>query len=59
MDGSIRLSAEERKTLLQIYRSATMARRSLVLLLLADGCSYRAIGRAALASPTLVRNVKR
>ena len=59
MDGSIRLSAEERKTLLQIYRRATMARRSLVLLLLADGWSYRAIGKAALASPTLVRNVKR
>jgi hypothetical protein len=32
MDGSIRLSDEERKTLLQAYRGASIARRTLVLL---------------------------
>jgi hypothetical protein len=37
MDGSIRLSAGQCKTLLQVYRSARVARRALVLLLLAEG----------------------
>jgi transposase len=59
MDGSIRLSARQRKTLLEVYRSARAARRALVLLLLAEGWSYRGIGEATLASPTLVRAVKR
>ena len=59
MDGSIRLSAEERKTLLQAYRLASSARRALVLLLLAEGWSYRGIRRATFASPTMIRNVKR
>lgn len=59
MDGSIRLSARERKRCLQIYRQARSARRALVLLLLTEGWSYRQIGRAVLASPTLVRAVKR
>jgi transposase len=59
MDGSIRLSSEERKTLLQAYRGASIARRALVLLLLADGWSYRGIGEAAFASPTMIRSVKR
>jgi transposase len=59
MDGSIRLSAEQRKTLLQVYRSARAARRALVLLMLAEGWSYRRIGESALASPTLIRAVKR
>lgn len=58
MDGSIRLSADQRKTLLQVYRSARAARRALVLLMLAEGWSYRRIGEAALASPTLIRAVK-
>jgi putative transposase len=59
MDGSIRLSAKERKACLKLYRSARGARRALVLLLLDDACSYRQIGRAAFASPTLIAAVKR
>lgn len=59
MDGSIRLSAQQRKTLLKVYRSASVPRRALVLVLLADGWSYRGIGQAAFASPTMVRAVKR
>jgi putative transposase len=59
MDGSIRLSAKERKACLKLYRSARAARRALVLLLLDDECSYRQIGTAALASPTLIAAVKR
>jgi len=59
MDGSIRLSAKERKSCLKMYRSARTARRALVLLLLADKHSYRQIGSAALASPTLIATVKR
>jgi putative transposase len=59
MDGSIRLSAKERKACLKVYRSARAARRALVLLLLDDECSYRQIGAAALASPTLIAAVKR
>src|SRR5215510_6991759 len=59
MDGYLRLSTKERKTCLATYRTARAARRALVVLLLADGRSYRAIGTAALASPSLVRAVKR
>jgi putative transposase len=59
MDGSIRLSAKERKACLKLYRSARLARRALVLLLLASGRSYRQIGRDVLASPTLISAVKR
>jgi transposase len=59
MDGSIRLSDRERKGVLKTFRSALRARRALVLLLLADGWSYRDIGKAAFASATLVGNVKR
>jgi transposase len=59
MDGSIRLSMRERKTCLKVYRSARAARRALVLLLLAEQQSYRQIGSAALASPTLIAAVKR
>jgi hypothetical protein len=36
-DGSIRLSTQECKTLLQEYRGASVAKRALVLLPLADG----------------------
>ena len=46
MEGSIRLTAEERKRALQVYRGAgdaRMARRAHILLLLADGRSYREI----------------
>jgi transposase len=59
MDGSIRLSEKERKALLQVYRGATIARRALVLLLLAEGRSYRSIREATLASPTMIASVKR
>lgn len=59
MDGSIQLSAEERKALLKAFREARVARRAVVLLLLADGWSYRAIAEAVFASPTLVRAVKK
>jgi putative transposase len=59
MDGYLRLSARERKTCLATYRAARSARRALVLLLLADGWSYRGIGVATFASPTLVRTVSR
>jgi len=59
MDGSIRLSARERKVCLKMYRSARAARRALVLLQLADGHSYRQIGEATFASSTLIAAVKR
>jgi putative transposase len=59
MDGSIRLSMKERKACLKMYRSAWSARRALVLLLLDDERSYRQIGKAAFASPTLIAAVKR
>jgi transposase len=59
MDGSIRLSAKERKTLLQTYRGARIARRALILLLLAEGWSYRRIREATFVSPTMIAAVKR
>jgi putative transposase len=59
MDGYLQLSAAERKACLATYRAARAARRALVLVLLADGRSYRDIGAATLASPSLVRAVKR
>jgi len=58
MEPSIRLSKEERKILLQAYRADVIARRALVLLLLAEGGSYRSLRKATFASPTLIRNVK-
>lgn len=59
MDGYLRLSPRERKTCLAVYRSDRFVRRALVLLLLAQGRSYRDIGAAAFISPTLVKAVKR
>jgi putative transposase len=59
MDGHLRLSARERKTCLKTLRAARTARRALILLLLEQGCSYREIGGASFASPTLIRSVKR
>src|SRR5262245_56446877 len=52
MDGSIALSASDRKTLLQAYRSASgpVSRRAHVVLLAADGWSVRDIRRAMFAS---------
>lgn len=43
MDGIIALMPGERKGLLKVYGQARAARRCLVLLLLADGLSYRAV----------------
>ncbi len=59
MDGHLRLSTRERKTCLKTLRTARTARRALVLLLLAEGRSYREIRAATFASPTLIRSVKR
>src|SRR5688572_10000540 len=58
MDGSIRLTQEQRKALLAAYRAgsdAARARRVHVLLLLDDGWSYRAIQEATHASFDLIR----
>jgi putative transposase len=59
MDGYLRLSSQERKTCLATFRAARPARRALVLLLLAEGRSYRDLNAIAFASPMLVRSVKR
>lgn len=62
MEGSIRLTAKERKTALQIYRGggdARIARRAHILLLLAAGRSYREIMNILFMSSDLVADVKR
>ena len=59
MEGSIRLLAKERKTLLQAYRGARIARRALIVLLLAERWSFRRIMDTALVSPTMIAAVKR
>jgi len=59
MVGNLRLSAKERKTCLATYRRANRARRALILLLLDQGRSYREIRAATLASPTMIRAVKK
>jgi transposase len=62
MEGSIRLTAKERKAALQIYRSggdARIARRAHILLLLAAGRSCREIMDILFASSELVADVKR
>jgi putative transposase len=59
MDGHLRLSSPERKTCLKTLRMSRASRRALILLLLADGHSYRKIRAATFASPTLIRSVKR
>ena len=62
MEGSIRLSASERKTVLSVYRhggDARVARRAHVLLLLDRDWSYREIMEALLCSSDLVAAVKR
>lgn len=61
MDGSIRLTGEERKVLLAVYRSgdARPARRAHVLLLLADGLSYRDVRVFLYASNDLIANCVR
>jgi transposase len=61
MDGSIRLVPEERKVLLQVYRSgdARVARRAHVLLLLDDGLSYRNVRVFLYASNDLIADCVR
>jgi transposase len=62
MDGSIRLSATDRKTLLHLVRlghDQRQARRAHVLLLLAKGWSVRRIAEALFASADLVCAVRR
>lgn len=62
MEGSIRLSASERKTVLSVYRGtgdARVARRAHVLLLLDGDWSYREIMEALFCSSDLVATVKR
>jgi putative transposase len=61
MDGSIQLSAEDRKALLQLVRfghDRRQARRAHVLLLLAEGWSVRRIMEALFASADLVCAVR-
>ena len=61
MDGSIQLTREERKVLLQVYRSgdSRLARRAHVLLLLDDGLSYRDVHVVLYASNDLIANCVR
>jgi transposase len=56
MDGSIRLTAEERKALLHQYRAgpAKPGRRAHIVLLLADGLSVRDVRRVTYASFDLI-----
>jgi transposase len=62
MDGSIHLSARDRKVALQAYRHTPCARtvrRALVLLLLDRGWSYRRIAEASFVSHETIAAVKR
>jgi putative transposase len=61
MDGSIQLSATERKTLLQVYRRGTGpgSRRAQIVLLLDDGWSVREVRRATFASFDWIQDVAR
>ena len=62
MEGSIQLTAAQRKMVLSVYRSgpdAHVARRAHILLLLDRGHSYRAIMDIDFCSSDLVNHVKR
>jgi putative transposase len=59
MDGSIELSAEQRKVLLTAYRwgkDARSARRAHIVLLVAEGWSYREVRAVTFASYDLIRD---
>src|SRR5262245_4196272 len=58
MDGSIRLSAAQRKVVLAAYRSSdgAVCRRALVLLMLAAGRSYREVRTAIFVSFEMIRD---
>ena len=62
MEGSIELSAEQRKVLLAAYRcgkDARTARRAHIVLLVAEGWSYREVRAIAFASYDLIRDCVR
>lgn len=59
MEGYLRLSAQERKSCLKVYRRDRLIRRALVLLLLDGRRTYREIESSALVSPTLIAAVRR
>jgi len=61
MDGSIRLSASDRKTLLRLYRSGVgpRGRHAQIVLLTADGLSVRDVRRFAYCSFALITQVLR
>lgn len=62
MDGSIKLSAKERKALLQAVRSGPdvrTARRAQIALLLADGRSFREVREVTFASFDMIANCQR
>jgi len=57
MDGSIELSAEQRKVVLAVYRygkGARLARRVQIALLAAEGWSYRQVRAITFASHDLI-----
>src|SRR5947208_11463751 len=59
MDGSIELSAEQRKVLLSVYRcgkDVRVARRAHIVLLIAEGWSYREVRAITFASFDLIRD---
>ena len=59
MDGSIHLSEKERKVLLQAYRSGSCvraARRAHIVLLFAEGWSYRQVRGVTFASFELIKD---
>src|SRR5688500_7179645 len=62
MDDSIRLSEEQRKELLTAYRygkDARVSRRAHIVLLLAEGWTYREVRVIAFASFDLIRDCVR
>ena len=59
MDGSIELSADQRKVLLAVYRwgkDVRAARRAHIVLLVAEGWSYREVRAITFASFNLIRD---
>lgn len=62
MDGSIRLSEADRKVFLDVYRGtrdARTARRAHVVLLLAEGLTYREIMELVFCSPGFISDIVR
>ena len=62
MDGSIEMSAEQRRVLLTAYRQGKdvrAARRAHIVLLVAEGWSYREVRASTFASYDLIRDCVR